>query len=132
MSQSDQQELLKALDQHKLAKKKLDRILMIVLPIVAFLISMICANWTWFSTLGTIIVLTFALIAVGIKRWSISLWLTIIVVYCCIDNYLSYGTLVLNKLEMQAFTMLIFTIIFHVARPYLDQVMQQSLIKKDR
>ncbi|ESK38427.1 hypothetical protein P256_01966 [Acinetobacter nectaris CIP 110549] len=132
MPQPDQQELLNALDQHQVAKKKLDRILMIVLPIIAFLISMICANWTWFSTLGTIIVLTLAFIAVGIQRWSITLWLAIIVVYCCIDNYFSYGTLVLSKLKMQALTMLIFTIIFHVARPYLDQVMQHSLIKKDR
>ncbi|MCF9034737.1 hypothetical protein [Acinetobacter nectaris] len=132
MPQPDQQELLNALDQHQVAKKKLDRILMIVLPIIAFLISMICANWTWFSTLGTIIVLTLAFIAVGIQRWSITLWLTIIVVYCCIDNYFSYGTLVLSKLKMQALTMLVFTIIFHVARPYLDQIMQHSLIKKDR
>lgn len=129
MSNQDQQALFSALEQQKIIQKKLDRILYIVLPIVAFLISMICANLNWQSTIGTFLILTIALIAVGIKRWSVFIWLFILVTYCLIDNVLSYGTLAMKPLQMQLGTLLLFTIITHLTRPYLNNLMQRSSVK---
>ncbi|GAB3054674.1 hypothetical protein GCM10027155_21240 [Acinetobacter apis] len=129
MSNQDQYALLQALEQQKIVQKKLDRILYIVLPIMAFLISMICANLNWQSTIGTFVMLTIALIAVGIQRWSVFIWIFILVVYCLIDNFLSYGTFAAQPLKMQLGTMLLFTIITHLARPYLNNLMQRSHAK---
>ena len=55
MVDQDQQTLLDALSQQALAQKRVDRILKIVLPIMSLLITTICANMTWQSTLGTLI-----------------------------------------------------------------------------
>ena len=84
MVDQDQQTLLDALSQQALAQKRVDRILKIVLPIMSLLITTICANMTWQSTLGTLIMLTVAFYAVGIKRWSLWLWLILTALYCVI------------------------------------------------
>ena len=68
MANSDQKELFDVLDQQHVQQKKVDRVLYFVLPIVAFLICVICANLNWQSTLGTFLVLWIAFYAVGIKR----------------------------------------------------------------
>ena len=66
MANSDQKELFDVLDQQHVQQKKVDRVLYFVLPIVAFLICVICANLNWQSTLGTFLVLWIAFYAVGI------------------------------------------------------------------
>ncbi|MBF7688287.1 hypothetical protein [Acinetobacter rathckeae] len=126
MSKQDQDELLIALAQHSNAQKKLDRILYIVLPIMAFLISVICANLNWQSTVATFVVLTIALIAVGIKRLPLLLCMIVVLLYCLLDNFFSYGTFAMTPFKMQAGTMISFMVIIHFARPRLDQLMQNS------
>ena len=118
--QPDQHELLEVL--HKLIAQptEIDRILKVVLPILAFLLCVICANYNWQSTLGTLIVLIVAFWAVGIKRMNLYLWLAIIAIYCLIDIYFSYGTIQPTALGRQMGTMLTFTGIVGFSRPYID------------
>ena len=51
MVDQDHKEMLTALEKQTRSQAKVDRILKIVLPITAFLISMICANFNWQSTI---------------------------------------------------------------------------------
>ncbi len=67
MQQPDQKELFEVLEKQKKNQLQVDRIFKIVLPIVAFLLSVICANFNWQSTLGTFVILTVTFIAVGVK-----------------------------------------------------------------
>lgn len=127
MAQSDQQDLLNALVKQQTAIKKVNRILYILLPIVAFMVCVICANATIASTIGTFIMLTIALLAVGIKRWSIFAWLFLVAVYCLADNLFTYGTIATRPLEMQMGVMLFFVVIIHMARPYLDRMMIEKI-----
>ena len=87
--QQDQKALLDVLEKQRQQQTEIDRILKIVLPILAFLLCVICANYNWQSTLGTLVVLVVAFYAVGIKRMNLYLWLAIIAVYCLIDIYFS-------------------------------------------
>ena len=67
MSNSDQDHMFNILDKQRKNQLKVDRILKIVLPLTAFLLSVICANLNWQSTLGTFVILTLAFLAVGIQ-----------------------------------------------------------------
>ena len=118
--QQDQKELFETLEKQRQQQAEIDRILKIALPIMAFLLCVICANYNWQSTLGTLIVLTVAFIAVGIKRMNLYLWLGIIAVYCLIDIYFSYGSIPPSALGRQMGTMLTFTAIVVYSRPYID------------
>ena len=118
--QQDQKELFETLEKQRQQQAEIDRILKIALPIMAFLLCVICANYNWQSTLGTLIVLTVAFLAVGIKRMNLYLWLGIIAVYCLIDIYCSYGSLPPSALGRQMGTMLTFTAIVGYSRPYID------------
>ncbi len=118
--QQDQKELFETLEKQRQQQAEIDRILKIALPIMAFLLCVICANYNWQSTLGTLIVLTVAFIAVGIKRMNLYLWLGIIAVYCLIDIYFSYGSIPPSALGRQMGTMLTFTAIVGYSRPYID------------
>lgn len=118
--QPDQNELLEVLDKQRQQQTEIDRILKVVLPILAFLLCVICANYNWQSTLGTLLVLVVAFWAVGIKRKNLYLWLAIIAVYCLIDIYFSYGTIQPTALGRQMGTMLTFTGIVGLSRPYID------------
>lgn len=118
--QQDQKELFETLEKQRQQQAEIDRILKIALPIMAFLLCVICANYNWQSTLGTLIVLTVAFLAVGIKRMKLYLWLGIIAVYCLIDIYFSYGSLPPSALGRQMGTMLTFTAIVGYSRPYID------------
>lgn len=118
--QQDQKELFEVLEKQRQQHAEIDRILKIVLPILAFLLCVICANYNWQSTLGTLIILIVAFFAVGIKRMNLYLWLAVIAVYCLIDIYFSYGTLNPSALGRQMGTMLIFTGIVGISRPYID------------
>ncbi|WP_296277882.1 hypothetical protein [uncultured Acinetobacter sp.] len=120
MVQQDQKELFETLEKQRQQQAEIDRILKIALPIMAFLLCVICANYNWQSTLGTLIVLTVAFLAVGIKRMNLYLWLGIIAVYCLIDIYFSYGSLPPSALGRQMGTMLTFTAIVGYSRPYID------------
>ena len=118
--QPDQNELLEVLDKQRQQQTEIDRILKVVLPILAFLLCVICANYNWQSTLGTLLVLVVAFWAVGIKRMNLYLWLAIIAVYSLIDIYFSYGTIQPTALGRQMGTMLTFTGIVGLSRPYID------------
>lgn len=106
MQQPDQKELFEVLEKQKKNQLQVDRIFKIVLPIVAFLLSVICANFNWQSTLGTFVILTVTFIAVGVKRLPLWHWLIVITIYCLVDNYLSYGQLDVTHLRLQLGTML--------------------------
>lgn len=118
--QPDQNELFEVLEKQRQQHAEIDRILKIVLPILAFLLCVICANYNWQSTLGTLIILIVAFFAVAIKRMNLYLWLAIIIIYCLIDIYMSYGSIVPSALGRQMGTMLTFTAIVGLSRPYID------------
>ncbi|MFH3941986.1 hypothetical protein ACJBLD_11005 [Acinetobacter nosocomialis] len=126
MQQPDQKELLEVLEKQKKNQLQVDLIFKIVLPIVAFLLSVICANFNWQSTLGTFVILTITFIAVGVKRLPLWYWLIVITVYCLIDNYLSYGQLDLSHLRLQLGTMIIFVGMIGIGRPYVDRWFMKS------
>lgn len=126
MQQPDQKELLEVLEKQKKNQLQVDLIFKIVLPIVAFLLSVICANFNWQSTLGTFVILTITFIAVGVKRLPLWYWLIVITVYCLIDNYLSYGQLDLSHLRLQLGTMFVFVGIVGIGRPYVDRWFMKS------
>ena len=122
LDQPDQNAFLDVLDQQKIHQRKVDRVLYIVLPIVAFLLCVMCANYNWQSTLGTFIMLLIAFIAVGIKRLNLKLWLVIVAVYSLVDIYFTYsGQLPIQAVGRQMGTMLTFVGILGIGRPYFDR-----------
>jgi hypothetical protein len=52
MPAQDQNKLFDVLAQQRQHQLLVDRVLKVVLPIIAFLLSVICANYNWQSTLG--------------------------------------------------------------------------------
>ena len=117
-------ELEQALDHHQKQTKDVNRILWIVLPILALLLSMIFANWNIWSLIGTFIALTLAFIAVGIKRSSLALTFVGIILYCLVDNYLSYKfQFSIDGLRRQLLCMVLFTAIISLMRPMLDRAL---------
>jgi len=128
MSNSDQDHMFNILDKQRQNQLKVDRILKIVLPLTAFLLSVICANLNWQSTLGTFVILTLAFLAVGIQRQNLWIWLLVLVVYCGLDNYLSFGQFNLIALRLQLGSMLLFTLIIGIGRPYIDRWFMKSSV----
>ncbi len=126
MSNSDQDHMFNILDKQRKNQLKVDRILKIVLPLTAFLLSVICANLNWQSTLGTFVILTIAFLAVGIQRQNLWIWLLVLVVYCGLDNYLSFGQFNLIALRLRLGSMLLFTLIIGIGRPYIDRWLMKS------
>ncbi|MFW2003386.1 hypothetical protein [Acinetobacter ursingii] len=126
MSNSDQDHMFNILDKQRQNQLKVDRILKIVLPLTAFLLSVICANLNWQSTLGTFVILTIAFLAVGIQRQNLWIWLLVLAVYCGLDNYLSFGQFNLIALRLQLGSMLLFTLIIGIGRPYIDRWFMKS------
>jgi len=126
MSNSDQDHMFNILDKQRQNQLKVDRILKIVLPLTAFLLSVICANLNWQSTLGTFVILTIAFLAVGIQRQNLWIWLLVFVVYCGLDNYLSFGQFNLIALRLRLGSMLLFTLIIGIGRPYIDRWLMKS------
>lgn len=122
MTNPDQTQLFEVLDLQRQHQKRVDRVMYIVLPIMAFLLSVICANLNWQSTLGTFLILLIAFYAVGIKRQRNWLWLTIITIYSLVDIYFSYhGQLPTSAIGRHAGTMLTFTGILGIGRSYFDR-----------
>ena len=126
MSNSDQDHMFNILDKQRQNQLKVDRILKIVLPLTAFLLSVICANLNWQSTLGTFVILTIAFLAVGIQRQNLWIWLLVLVVYCGLANYLSFGQFNLIALRLRLGSMLLFTLIIGIGRPYIDRWLMKS------
>lgn len=120
--QNQQHKLFDVLAQQKAHQQRVDRVLYLVLPIVAFLLSVICANYNWQSTLGTLFMLIIAFYAVGIRRWSLWIWLSIVAAYSLVDTYFSYqGQLPASAVGRHLGTMLAFTGILGISRPYIDR-----------
>lgn len=121
MSQNSENDaLLSLLERQQQKIMQLDRSLWIVLPIMAFLLSVVCANLNWQSTLGTFVVLVISLCGVGILRWNIPATVAAVTLYGFLDNYYSYGQLDWPHLRLQLGTMLIFVGMVGVGRPYID------------
>lgn len=121
MVNPDQKEMLDVLERQRQMQLQVDRVLKIVLPIVAFLLSVISANMNLWSPLCSFIILWIAFYAVGIKRYALWHWLTILLVYCLIDNYLSYGEFYRSGFNRQFISMFIFMGITGVGRRYFDR-----------
>ncbi|HRO79271.1 MULTISPECIES: hypothetical protein [Acinetobacter] len=121
MVSPDQKEMFDVLEKQRQHQLRVDRVLKIVLPIVAFLLMVICANMNVWSTIFTFIVLWVAFYAVGIKRLPLWHWLIVIVVYCLIDNILSYGSFNQSGFSRQFGAMFIFLGIVGVGRRYFDR-----------
>jgi hypothetical protein len=121
MVTSDQKELFDVLEKQKQQQRQMDRVLKIVLPIVAFLLTVICANLNVWSTVFTFVVLWIAFYATAIKRLPLWHWVLALLVYCLVDNILSYGTFSMNGFSRQFGTMFIFLGIFAIGRPYFDR-----------
>lgn len=126
MSQQDQKEMFDVLAQQQQHQLLVNRVLKVVLPIMAFLLSVICANLNWQSTLGTFVILTIAFYAVGINRLTLWHWLTVIVVYAVADNYFSFNGIDPTRLRFQLATMVVFVGIVGIGRPYIDRWLMKS------
>lgn len=121
MVSPDQKEMLDVLEQQRLNQLQVDRVLKIVIPVTAFLLTVICANMNIWSTIFTFIVLWVAFYAVSIKRWPLWHWVIAIAVYCIIDNALSHGGFQQRQFGLQFGAMFIFLGIFGVGRRYFDR-----------
>ncbi|MBQ1495391.1 MAG: hypothetical protein IIZ37_11210 [Acinetobacter sp.] len=126
MQHQDQKEMFEVLAQQRQHQVLVDRVLKVVLPIMAFLLSVICANLNWQSTLGTFVILTIAFYAVGIKRLTLWHWLSIIVAYAVADNYFSFNGIDPTRLRFQLATMVVFVGIVGIGRPYIDRWLMKS------
>lgn len=121
MVSPDQKEMLDVLEQQRQNQLQVDRVLKIVIPVTAFLLTVICANMNIWSTIFTFIVLWLAFYAVSIKRWPLWHWVIAIAVYCIIDNALSHGAFKQSQFGLQFGAMFIFLGIFGVGRRYFDR-----------
>ena len=121
MVSPDQNEMFDVLEKQRQHQRQVDRVLKIVLPIVAFLMAVICANMNIWSALFTFVMLWIAFYAVGIKRYTLWHWLTIILVYCLIDNVLSYGEFYRPGFNRHFISLFIFVGIVGVGRRYFDR-----------
>ena len=126
MQQQVHKEMFDVLAQQRQHQLLVDRVLKVVLPIVAFLLSVICANLNWQSTLGTFVILTIAFYAVGIYRLTLWHWLTVIAIYAVVDNYFSFNGIDPTRLRFQLATMLVFVGIVGIGRPYIDRWLMKS------
>ena len=73
---TDQHKLFDELEKQHQHQRQMDRVLAIVFPIIAFLLTVICANMNIWSTVCTYILLWVAFWAVGIRR--LPLWLGVL------------------------------------------------------
>lgn len=126
MQQQDHKEMFDVLAQQRQHQLLVDRVLKVVLPIVSFLLSVICANLNWQSTLGTFVILSIAFYAVGIYRLTLWHWLTVIAIYAVADNYFSFNGIDPTRLRFQLATMLVFVGIVGIGRPYIDRWLMKS------
>lgn len=126
--QADQQSHQEALEQALAAQQKhsqqLERILWYVLPILAISLSVVFANWNIWSTIGTALVLCVSFVMVGIKKKSLTITLAVVLLYCLVDNYLSYGMQFnVGGLKRQILSMILFISLIGLSRPMFERAM---------
>jgi hypothetical protein len=126
MLNTDQQKMLDELAKQKQNQARVDRILKFVLPIMGFLIAVMCANFNRFSTIATIVVTILVLWMVGIKRQPLWIWTTFAAIYCLMDNLYSFPSFNINKFAIQFGTITTFMWITGVGRPYIDRWLMKS------
>lgn len=120
MASPDQQKMLDVLEKQRLHQLRVDRILKIVLPIVGFLLSVMCANLNRLSLIFTIVISITALWMVGIKRQALWIWTTVVAIYCLLDNFYSFGSFDLKRYLYQFGSITTFIWIMGIGRPYID------------
>src|SRR5690606_36637838 len=121
MVSPDQQKMLDVLEKQRLHQLRVDRVLKIVLPIVGFLLSVMCANLNRLSLIFTIVISITALWMVGIKRQALWIWTTVVVLYCLLDNFYSFGSFDLKRYLYQFGSITTFIWIMGIGRPYIDR-----------
>ena len=120
MVSPDQQKMLDVLEKQRLHQLRVDRVLKIVLPIVGFLLSVMCANLNRLSLIFTIVISITALWMVGIKRQALWIWTTVVALYCVLDNFYSFGSFDLKRYLYQFGSITTFIWIMGIGRPYID------------
>ena len=121
MVSPDQQKMLDVLEKQRLHQLRVDRVLKIVLPIVGFLLSVMCANLNRLSLIFTIVISITALWMVGIKRQALWIWTTVVAIYCLLDNFYSFGSFDLKRYLYQFGSITTFIWIMGIGRPYIDR-----------
>jgi hypothetical protein len=121
MVSPDQQKMLDVLEKQRLHQLRVDRVLKIVLPIVGFLLSVMCANLNRLSLIFTIVISITALWMVGIKRQALWIWTTVVALYCLLDNFYSFGSFDLKRYLYQFGSITTFIWIMGIGRPYIDR-----------
>lgn len=121
MVNPDQQKMLDVLEKQRLHQLKVDRVLKIVLPIVGFLLAVMCANFNRLSLIFTIVISIFALCMVGIKRQALWIWTTVVALYCVLDNFYSFGSFDSKRYLYQFGSITTFIWIMGIGRPYIDR-----------
>lgn len=121
MVNPDQQQMFDVLEKQRQHQLKVDRVLKIVLPIVGFLLSVMCANLNRLSLIFTIIISIIALWKVGIKRQALWIWTTVVALYCLLDNLYSFGSFDLKRYIYQFGSITTFVWIMGIGRPYIDR-----------
>ena len=121
MVSPDQQKMLDVLEEQRLHQLRVDRVLKIVLPIVGFLLSVMCANLNRLSLIFTIVISITALWMVGIKRQALWIWTTVVALYCVLDNFYSFGSFDLKRYLYQFGSITTFIWIMGIGRPYIDR-----------
>ena len=121
MVSPDQQKMLDILKKQRLHQLRVDRVLKIVLPIVGFLLSVMCANLNRLSLIFTIVISIIALWMVGIKRQALWIWTTVVALYCLLDNFYSFGSFDLKRYLYQFGSITTFIWIMGIGRPYIDR-----------
>ncbi|MDK1685006.1 hypothetical protein [Acinetobacter terrestris] len=121
MVSPDQQKMLDVLEKQRLHQLRVDRVLKIVLPIVGFLLSVMCANLNRLSLIFTIVISITALWMVGIKRQALWIWTTVVALYCVLDNFYSFGSFDLKRYLYQFGSITTFIWIMGIGRPYIDR-----------
>lgn len=125
-----QQSLEQALNEQHQAIRQVDKVLMIVFPIMAFLLSVMTANFNWQSTVGTFLMAWLAFYAVGIRKQNVFIWLALVAIYTVVDNFFSYnGVPNVNRLTLPLGSIIAFVIIIHIFRPMLNTWFLRSKIK---
>lgn len=121
MVNPDQQIMLDVLEKQRLHQLKVDRVLKIVLPIVGFLLAVMCANFNRLSLIFTIVISIVALWMVGIKRQALWIWTTVVALYYVLDNLYSFGSFDLKRYIYQFGSITTFIWIMGIGRPYIDR-----------
>lgn len=108
--------------------QQINRTLKIALPIFAFLLAVVFANFNLISPFTTFLVLALAFLMVGVWRSYVLATFILLILYCVVDNYLSFG----QHFAQQAFIrqcapMLLFTAIVWYTRRTADRTLRKRL-----